>query len=231
MLCLALFFLLYYPTFQGRQGNLRLSDEDFDEIIKRFQMRFEKPDDSPRSFKYTYDLVMKSVYSTPRDNNVIFLLPAQSFKSTKATKKKAPLKKVELREESSAIPDGPNKKISQFTFQFINEFRSSKGRKALKWSEELYQKTLEHTKYQVSRHQISHDNFSKRLSKFHHKNENVAYFMNYKVTEPKAAKQFFTQWENSAGHRANMLATDVLNLAVGVIKTGNYYYATMIATD
>jgi len=61
--------------------------------------------------------------------------------------------------------------------------------------------------------------------------ENIAYFFSQKPIEAdQLARRFMRGWENSPGHRANMLNADLTQIGVAIVRseTTGYYYAVQL---
>ena len=215
--------------------NKLMNQDMFNEII------------SPKKLRTIESNFLWKIYSSGSKDarNIPFMKKPQNFeKETKVVNQPQHLeskvypnidlieKEVESQKYSNLNKnDSTERQIAVQTFNEINRFRIKNGLKNYIWSEEIFTKTIEHTNYMVKRNRLSHDNFSQRLKKFGASVENVAMFMggNYSVFD--AAKKFEDQWEHSSGHRANMLARNVSQAAVGVrfLSNSRTYYATMIA--
>ena len=123
---------------------------------------------------------------------------------------------------------GPSHGMATKIFEKLNEYRKSLNLEILTWNEDVYILTLNHTYYMIEKGEISHDDFGERVTGYGASNENVAMFGGSTVDDESGAEKFFNMWKNSSGHDKNMKSTAVNQGAVGVVKSGNSYYSTMI---
>ena len=120
--------------------------------------------------------------------------------------------------------------MAKAIFTLLNQYRAQNKLSQLTWSDDAAARALTQSQYMVAKGVLSHDNFSVRAKGFSYANENVAYFQVSSITDSDGASKFMEMWKNSAGHDANMKATQPTMCGVAVYKdvTSNKYYATML---
>ena len=121
--------------------------------------------------------------------------------------------------------------ISMRILNLLNNYRSENNLEKIKWNENVYRLTLDHSYYMEEKKIISHDNLVNRIGGlFEFANENVAMFGGAVLREEEAARKFFDMWRFSEGHDKNMKEERVREGAIGMVV--NYdtreYYSTMI---
>ena len=128
--------------------------------------------------------------------------------------------------------------LSEQLFAKINTYRLSQNLPVVKWDDNVYNLTKDHSGYQRNNEKISHDNAESRTKKYAEAVENVGYTKKHKIEN--VVEQIFQGWKNSNSHDRNMLnqfkkknehggKADVYG-AVSVIsnKDDSLMYATMV---
>ena len=124
--------------------------------------------------------------------------------------------------------------ISLLILQLLNSYRTKNNLQKIKWNENVYRLTLNHSYYMEENKEISHDNLKNRINnKYLFANENVAMFGGALLKEDEIARRFFDMWRKSEGHDENMKEERVREGAIGMVV--NYdskeYYSTMILVE
>ena len=119
------------------------------------------------------------------------------------------------------------KEVNQKGLQYLNDFRKSKGLKALEWEDKVYKAIRPHTQKMMKIDQISHDNFDSRADKIEkcfkvrQSAENVAFFSAYEDKSPEdTARKLTDQWISSPGHRKNMLLPHLTHAGISILRQG-----------
>ncbi|GAB4118232.1 MAG: CAP domain-containing protein [Thermoflexibacter sp.] len=121
------------------------------------------------------------------------------------------------------------KAVAERTLLLINNYRQSKGLKALVPLPVIYEECLKHCYDMAEIGNISHDGFDKRMRnigksvRFGGSGENVAYNSN----QHDPALSAFKQWVGSRGHHQNMLGK-YTHTGLAVVKSKDEYYFTQI---
>ena len=127
------------------------------------------------------------------------------------------------------------KLVEQQIFSGTNKFRTQEKRAALKWNPKLAVAAKAFAEYLASTDTFSHTADGKepwdRTAKAGYEHcivmENIAYeFDSDGVTAESLAGDCVVGWENSPGHRRNLLDTDVQDVGIGLARssrTGRYY--------
>lgn len=127
--------------------------------------------------------------------------------------------------------------IEQKIFDLTNNERTSRGLKALRWSDTLANAARAHSKDMATRDYFSHDTPEGKttLDRFGYGAENIHMMPTGNVegygyvgrNSDDLAEAIVDSWMNSPGHRANILNGDLDTLGVGVAYDGSlYYYST-----
>lgn len=177
---------------------------------------------------------------------LIFILNTQSIVAQKAPFKLQSAK--QLIEKSTQDSIAMIERLSAYYFHGImNDYRASKGRKRVLWSDELWLVCLNHNNWMVQRNKLSHSENSSAESsgkdpgdriEFVNPNtilswcgENCLY--NYdaqgETVEEIAftiASESFQQWKESPGHNENMLANGARIQGVAFQINGEQVWAT-----
>jgi uncharacterized protein YkwD len=126
-------------------------------------------------------------------------------------------------------------RIEQMIFKETNHFRTQEKRTPLKTNSQLSKAAQAFAEYLARTDKFSHTADGKepwdRTTTANYKNciilENIAYEYNSAgFTAEALADVFVRGWENSRGHRKNMLDPDVQDIGIGLArssKTGRYY--------
>lgn len=119
------------------------------------------------------------------------------------------------------------KEVNIKGLQYLNDFRKSKGLKALEWEEKVYKAIRPHTQQMMKIDKISHDNFDSRADKIEksfkvrQSAENVAFFSAYEDKSPdETARKLTDQWISSPGHRKNMLLPHLTHAGISILRQG-----------
>lgn len=123
------------------------------------------------------------------------------------------------------------KAVAERALLLINNYRQSKGLKALVQLPVIYEECLAHSFAMAESREMNHDNFEKRIRKISEmlnvsaSAENVAY--NEGLDNP--AEMAFEQWKGSSGHHKNILSKSYTHTGLAVVKgKNNSYYFTQI---
>jgi uncharacterized protein YkwD len=127
----------------------------------------------------------------------------------------------------TAAADDFDPKIERSLFDQVNQERASRGIPELKWNDKLMQSARKHTERMKAAHALTHQVdgepvLLQRIAttglRFNASAENVAYATNPDDLHPG--------WMHSEGHRRNILNPQYNSIGIGVLKSGNVYYAT-----
>ena len=132
----------------------------------------------------------------------------------------------------SFTPGNTNNGLPEDVLKYTNEFRRSKGLKALEMRNDLNAIARNHSEDMASgRCSFGHEGYSLRVSKVKkiikpcdgYVGENVAY-------GARTGKEAFDIWKNSSGHRKNMLG-DYKYIGIGTARNrrGVIYYTQIFA--
>ncbi len=136
---------------------------------------------------------------------------------------------------TEAKPAVDLKRVEQQIFSGTNKFRTQEKRGALKWNSELAVSAKSFAEYLASTDKFSHTADGKepwdRTAKAGYKHcivlENIAYeYDSDGFTAESLAGDCVVGWENSPGHRRNLLDPDVQDIGIGLARssrTGRYY--------
>jgi uncharacterized protein YkwD len=138
-----------------------------------------------------------------------------------------------LQEDCVELETAMERKI----FDLTNQERTSRGLRALEWSDRLATAARDHSADMARRNYFSHDSpeGSTPLDRFGYGAENIFKMPTGNVegvgyvsrNSDDLAKAIVNGWMNSPGHRANILNGQLSTLGVGVAYDGSlYYYAT-----
>ena len=119
----------------------------------------------------------------------------------------------------------PGSGLAEDVFKYTNDYRRSKGVKALVMRDDLNSIARKHSEDMASgRSSFGHEGYDKRVAKV------KKIFMTCTVAEnvaygAKNAKEVFTIWKNSSGHRKNMLGNyKYIGIGTASSKRGVIYY-------
>jgi uncharacterized protein YkwD len=126
-------------------------------------------------------------------------------------------------------------RTKELIFSRTNQFRAQEKRAALKTNPQLTEAAQAFAQYLAQSDKFSHTADGKepwdRTAKAGYQHciilENIAYeYSSAGFTTEDLASRFVTGWENSPGHRRNLLDPDVQDIGVGLARssrTGRYY--------
>ena len=131
---------------------------------------------------------------------------------------------------TDAVEVQGKKAESKKGFQLTNEFRQKSGKKAQKWSDELYMRAMEHNRFMAKQDKLSHANFGPRVKALGQKGlvmvgENCTY------SHKKAGfeKDMVDRWIKSSGHKQNMLADKEYGATAFLTKDGKTWGTQLFA--
>ena len=130
--------------------------------------------------------------------------------------------------DDSSSKEIPNEiSVADEVFKLVNEYRSEKGLKPLTRNSTAEELAIDHTRYMISKKDISHDNFNDRGDVLNEKENAVSTAENVASFYPDA-KSVVAGWINSDGHRQN-IEGDYTHTGVAAIKdeSGKYYYTQL----
>ncbi len=133
-----------------------------------------------------------------------------------------------------------NSQEKQF-LTLINNYRASKGLKALKASKSLNIASYTHSLDLAKRHYFAHDTKSplpagQTGAKFTHRMSDAGYkFNSYKgeniAAGQSTAQAVFNSWKGSSGHNANMLNKNYTVIGIGLATVSGSPYTNYWTTD
>lgn len=117
--------------------------------------------------------------------------------------------------------------VADEVLKLVNEYRSEKGLKPLTKNNTAEELAIDHTRYMISKNDISHDNFNSRGDVLNKKENAVSTAENVASFYPDA-KSVVAGWINSDGHRKN-IEGNYTYTGIAAIKdeNGKYYYTQL----
>lgn len=117
--------------------------------------------------------------------------------------------------------------VADEVLKLVNEYRSEKGLKPLTKNSTAEELAIGHTRYMISKKDISHDNFNSRGDVLNEKENAVSTAENVASSYPDA-KSVVDGWIASDGHRQN-IEGDYTHTGIAAIKdeNGKYYYTQL----
>lgn len=117
--------------------------------------------------------------------------------------------------------------VSNKILDLVNEHRKSIGKSSLTLNCIAAELAVKHTKYMISKNDISHDNFNDRFQELQQRvnarsvGENVA-------SGYATAESVMNAWLNSSGHKAN-IEGDFTHIGIAAVKNsqGRLYYTQL----
>lgn len=109
---------------------------------------------------------------------------------------------------------------------YTNSFRKSKGLAPLKIDEQLNAIAQKHSENMAARKvPFGHAGFDKRNKLANTAHPSLLYFAENVAYGPTTGKDAVKLWENSAGHRKNMLGKyTLIGIGIAKAKNGSIYY-------
>lgn len=139
---------------------------------------------------------------------------------------------VILRKKYSALR-GLKERKGSWQLKIINHYRKRQGLKSLHTYYALDRIAKGHSRYLAQYHACNHDGFSQRAQWVKHISgggyigENC-YQYPARGYNRRVAVKLVQGWMKSPGHRANLMNPNFTKLGIGIVKRGNYIYATQI---
>lgn len=125
-------------------------------------------------------------------------------------------------------------KIEKMIFDMVNQERAERKMEPYRYLEALAHIAKIHSTNMVEQNFFSHTDkqgrgAKERFYEYHPEylggaGENIAY--NFGHNDQAVAANLMRAWMNSSGHRANILSSKYSHMGVGVVKKGQYFYAT-----
>jgi hypothetical protein len=128
--------------------------------------------------------------------------------------------------QTASAADDFDPKIERSLFNSLNQERARLGLSPLKWNDNLMQSARKHAERMKAVHMLTHQAagepvLTQRVAatglRFNASAENVAFATNPEDLHPG--------WMQSAGHRANILNARYNAVGIGVLRSGDVYYA------
>ena len=128
---------------------------------------------------------------------------------------------------------GLKERKGSWQLKIINHYRKRRGLKPLHTYYALDKVAKGHSRYMARYHTCNHDGFSQRahrvtqISGSGFVGENCYQYPAHGYNR-KVAVKLVQGWMKSPGHRANLMNPNFTKLGIGIVKKGNYIYATQV---